>query len=316
MLDELNRRLSGIRERVAYKRKLEASGEDARRSLAYHRERLPRLVESMEQTRRDVARLEGAGPRAIIASLLGSKEETLERERHEYLAASLQHHECAHAIASCEADIGEIETSLATLGDVDATYEAALEEKARVLASGTDARAFRLMRIAEDVGVLTFQAREAREAVTAGETALEALESVSTALADLFGVGVDVIDGVGVARSQLSPTRLNVLVDATDEAQDRLRVFRRELADLGIKAKLELDLDSELDELTSSSRSLFGGYYSRSKARAEIDAAGEEVDSMAAKVERILDDVRAGIETVDKGLVDLTAERRRILEEV
>jgi hypothetical protein len=314
MTEELNRRLAGIRERVAYKRKLEASLAAARAALAYHRARLPALDSAMRKEYRDVERLEGAGPRALIASVFGSREEALERERREYLAASLQHHECTHAIATCEADVAELELSLETLGDVESLYVATLDEKERFLATGSDARAYRLARIAEELGLLAFHAREARGAIDAGEAALEALEAVAEVLPGLFGQSTTMVGDIFVSEVRINPFRLAELVEAADAARDGLRTFKRELADLGIRAKLKLDLGLELDELSARSRALFGSYYVRSQAGAQLESAREEVDAISDKVQRLVDDVEAGLSTVNKGIADLNTERLRILE--
>src|SRR5262249_38733464 len=103
--------------------------------------------------------------------------------------------------------------------------------------------------------------------------------------------------------------------EATDAARDQLHVFKRELADLGIRAKLKLDLGLEIQELSGLSRTVFGSYLLRSATNSEMASAKEEIEAISEKVERLVEDVEAGLKTVKSRLADLNAERVRILEE-
>jgi hypothetical protein len=278
-------------EKARAKRKLESSLGEARRSLAAERARLAELGAVLAKEEADVRRLEGLSLTAMFHQFLGRKEDRLDKERQEVLAAKLKYDQCAHEVASLEREIESLTGRIAGLGDPEAAYARALEEREagpRGPAGGGAAR------LTERLAEVNADIKEMGEAVAAGDAVIAALDGV---IADFRSAGnwglVDLVGG-GIIITAIKHSRIDRAKAGIHEVQSRLGRFRRELADL--RTRPEAPLGVEISSFEKFADFLFDGlifdWIVQSKIRRSLDAA---VD-MRAKMEAIVGELRRGLE--------------------
>ena len=279
-------------ERLRAKQKLDRSILEARKSLAAERERLAELGAVLDKEETDVRRLEGASLTAVFYQFLGRKEDQLDKERREMLAAKLSHDQCAHEVASLERDVADMEARLAALGDAEAGYARALEEKeARI---GGDARA-EVVGLTEKLAGLNTDLKEIGEAVAAGDSVIAGLNDV---IADFKSAGnwgiVDLIGG-GIIVTAVKHSKIDKAQAAIHEVQSRLGRFRRELADLRTRPALPLSID--ITSFEKFADFIFDGlifdWIVQSKIKRSLDAALD----MKARMEAIVGDLRRSLDS-------------------
>jgi hypothetical protein len=279
-------------ERLRAKQKLDRSILEARKSLAAERERLAELGAVLDKEETDVRRLEGASLTAVFYRFLGRKEDQLDKERREMLAAKLSHDQCAHEVASLERDVADMEARLAALGDAEAGYARALEEKeARI---GGDARA-EVVGLTEKLAGLNTDLKEIGEAVAAGDSVIAGLNDV---IADFKSAGnwgiVDLIGG-GIIVTAVKHSKIDKAQAAIHEVQSRLGRFRRELADLRTRPALPLSID--ITSFEKFADFIFDGlifdWIVQSKIKRSLDAALD----MKARMEAIVGDLRRSLDS-------------------
>ncbi|MET7338244.1 hypothetical protein [Nonomuraea sp. NPDC005650] len=187
----------------------------------------------------DVTRLEG-GLSAVLARLLGNREERLDRERAEAAAARQRVDGHRARLSRLEADARAAEDELAGLATAPKEYAELLAEKERQLISGGDARARELADLGATLDRVTADVREHAEAHRAGRAAHDALGHVLRHLNSARNASTWDMFGGGLIADSIEHNRLSAADEAAWRAQRALDVFSRELADVGVSARPHL----------------------------------------------------------------------------
>src|SRR5215475_2373343 len=155
-------------------------------NLASRRDAMAAELESaqsaLSKEERDVERLEQPSLTRIVASLRGSRDDALARERAEADAARYRVAEAQARLRSVQDEYDAVQAQLAALEPAPGRYAAVLQEKERYLRASGDPRGQRLLAIAEEWGRLQAEHREIGEAVAAASAAAQALVEVRDSL--------------------------------------------------------------------------------------------------------------------------------------
>ncbi|MEV4172643.1 hypothetical protein [Nonomuraea sp. NPDC049709] len=185
---------------------------------------------------RDVARLEG-GLSAVLARMLGNREERLERERAEAVVARERVDGHRARLAQLEADVAAAAAELAVLDPASREYAQLLAEKEQQLLRSGDPRARELADLGAALDRLSAELRECEEARQAGQGASEALGVVLRFLDSARNASTFDVFGGGLIADAYEHDKLTSADKAAWHAQRALDVFARELADTGIAAR-------------------------------------------------------------------------------
>lgn len=208
-----------------------ATAEQIRRA----RDRVDGLELELSLEEEDVARLEG-GLSAVLARMLGNREERLDRERAEVAVARERVDGHRTRLAQLESDARAAEAELAALASASAEYAELLSEKERRLIGGGDTRAKELAEIGAAFDRVTADVREHQEAHQAGQAAHDALTGVLTHLDSARNASTWDMFGGGLIADAIEHNRLHTADQAAWHAQRALDRFTRELADVGLTA--------------------------------------------------------------------------------
>ncbi|MGW5155458.1 hypothetical protein ACWEPN_08245 [Nonomuraea wenchangensis] len=143
-LDERLREAAARMHRAEHVRRLR---ETTAQQIADVRGTLEDLESKLAEEERDVARLEG-GLSAVLARVLGNREERLERERAEAAVARERVDGHRARLAHLEADAAAADAELAVLAPAPGEYARLLAEKERQLIDSGDPRARELADLA------------------------------------------------------------------------------------------------------------------------------------------------------------------------
>lgn len=201
------------------------------------RSTLEDLEFELAEEERDVARLEG-GLSAVLARILGDREERLERERAEAVAARERVDGHRARLAQLEADATAAAAELAVLDPASREYARLLAEKEQQVIRSDDPRARELADLGSALDRLSADVRECEEARQAGQGAHEALGVVLRFLDSARNASTFDMFGGGLLADAYEHDKLTSADKAAWHAQRALDVFARELADTGIAVRL------------------------------------------------------------------------------
>ncbi|MEU7894604.1 hypothetical protein AB0B45_17315 [Nonomuraea sp. NPDC049152] len=235
----IDEQLRVTRERVRRFDQLTRQRGAVTRQLGEVRQAVAELQTRLADEEGDVTRLE-TGFAGFLAKLVGSKEERLTQERAEVEAARQRLDGQRARVASLEGDLAGIDGEQARLGPVHEEYARLLAEKERLLIELADSRGRELAELAERLGDRTADLREHDEAHRAGVNAGRELAYVLDRLNSASGASRWDMLGGGYMADSVERTRLEEADQAAWQAQRKLDVFSRELADIGVAANPQL----------------------------------------------------------------------------
>lgn len=129
--------------------------------------------------------------------------------------------------------------------------------------------------------------KERREAVSAGQRALNSLRSARKHLDSAGNWGIVDMLGGGLISTFVKQSKMGNAQSDIDQAKFDLKSFSRELADVD----RQLNLNIETKDLLSFADYFFDGFFVDWMAQDRINKAKGEVDNAIKMVEKILDEV-------------------------
>jgi hypothetical protein len=244
MLEELNRELVEIKEKLRIRQKLVNDLDRTKNMLGEQRSRLAELAATLQKEGADVEKLEGLSLTGVFHAVLGDKEAQLEKERQEYLAAKLKHDECKYSVSALERDIDDLQARITGLGDLDSRHRAIFERKEELISRGSDRTAAKLIALSEASADAQSDIRELKEAIDAGNAVLAGLDGVVDSLKSARNWGTFDMLGGGLIATAVKHSRIDRARESVHCVQQSLRVFQRELADVDSRTEIEIDIGS------------------------------------------------------------------------
>lgn len=308
-LQEINLALAAIREKLGQKARLEARTDDLRQQQSSLTEQTSVLRAALREEEHDVEKLEGLSMAALFQAMLGKKEERLEAERREALAARLKYEAAARSLADVESRLAATLGELGNLSSDEAHYESLLREKSGLLGDGAAVAEMRALEevIARARGVV----KEADEAVSAGQRVLRALESAQSELDSAEGWGVYDMLGGGIFATAIKHSHMDDARDNVYEAQMLMSRFRTELADV----KVSMDIEIGGGDFLDFADYFFDGIIADWMAQSRIEEAGQSVGASAGQVEHVLNKLSTLRWDAEREAREAEEKLRRLLEQ-
>ncbi|MEU2613665.1 hypothetical protein ABZ570_19065 [Micromonospora sp. NPDC007271] len=308
---DVMRRLADAAERVREHETIGRQVELLLRRVEEAERHLDRLCHTHEREQQDVERLEGRSITRVLASLRGSRDDDLARERAEAELAARREADARAHLAELRREHRAAQARRAELADSPAAYAALLDERERQLIAGQGPRAARLAGLAGERDRLTTRARQVDEAARAAAAARTALAAVRDHLAKADGWSTyDTFFGGGMVSSVIKHNRMDDAAAAARAADRRLAVLRTELADLpGVWLTPEL----ELGELTRFADIFLDNIFTDLAVRGRIRRAQAAVERAGTAVARLRGRLATEAGEVRRSLADLAGERIALL---
>ena len=255
MLQELSSHLSRALEQKRLKTKLEQDLQDVEAELLEKSAQLAALQTQLKKEEIDVEKLERTSLTSLFYSVLGSREEQLEKERQELLSAQLRYQQTKRQVEFLQQDQQSLRERLHPLAGIETEYELLLAEKEGLLRQTNQTVARELIAFSEQMAALNSEVKEIDEAIAAGDDVIAGLEKVIESLENAEDWGTWDLLGGGFISTAMKHSRIDAAQENIHEIQGMLGRFKRELADVQKKVELRLDID----EFTSFADYFFDG---------------------------------------------------------
>lgn len=303
--EQVCQELSALRESIRQAERAGAQRQDLYNQCLTSRRRKEELAQALAKEEADVAALEHLSLASLVQTVLGRREERLDQEEREAVAARLRYQEACRTLADVEARLAQAEQAQRAAQADRARYDALLKEKQALLKERDPELARRLVPLEERAARCRSLLREIAEAQSAGRRAREALDRVAQALDSAEGWGAWDMLGGGLIATMAKHSRIDDARQAASEAQDLLSRFHNELADVQVCAQIRIDIG----ELETFCDFFFDGLIVDWVVQSQIQDAQESV----AEPQRQL---AAAMEQLDRMESQTTAELARTESEL
>lgn len=312
LYDQINKDIEGAKEKVRKKERLEGLLQRAKDSLNQEEERLRTLKKVLQKEEKDVKKLEGMSFRSLIYTILGNKQERLNKEQSEFVATKLKYDECRNSVQVLKEEIEGYSAQLSELGDVHHHLDELLKKKEELILSTGDKNAGRLQENLDKISQYTLEQNELKEAILAGNNAIQALEEAKDALDDAENMGTWDILGGGFLVTSMKHSSIDEAIDYVSKANSYLNTFSRELRDVNIN----LDLDVNISSFEKFADYFFDNFIMDINVQNKIKDSQDSVNCMLANVRELVNNLNRRYDDLQLQIAQLQVLNRTIIEEI
>ena len=309
MLTALNEKLNGLRGKMAQCEKTEAMINELRAQEKELAARVGELASLLQIEQEDVDRLTG-GFWSIYYAIIGKREEMLEKERAEALAASMKYETAKKELEAVQQEIFSIQLKSASVKQLEREYRAALMEKVEVMKT-MSAYAEKITELEEKKGYLEIQIREVGEAREAGRRVLGQIDRIESSLDSAEGWGTWDLFGGGVISDIAKYSHLDEAQAGAQNLEALLRRFKTELADITIHADLAVPTDGFL----RFADWFFDGFFVDWTVLSRIRESKESLKSAQRQVQKVMDQLHRMENAMKRKQEELDFNIRTLAEE-
>jgi hypothetical protein len=248
----------------------------------------------------------------VLASLHGSRDDALAREKAEAEAAGYKVAQAQQRLESVRAELARLQDRLAQLAGGPQAYADALAAKEQFLTHSADPRGARLLALADERGRLIAELNELYRARDDAGTAVQALADVQDRLGTAANWSTfDTYLDHGMIANAIKHDRIDEAAQAADVADQRLAALRTDLADLGgyepTAPRLEISGGFKFADI------FFNNIFTDLAVGRQIRDAQDNVDRSVQQVQALRDRLEYQIGTVTERLGAMDAERQQLL---
>lgn len=284
MLKELNDRLEAVKE------KERTSGKWQERLLVLEAERrmleqqVSELEQIWQQEHEDVERLKGGSLSGFVLSLLGRKEERLQREEVEAVEAKAKYDAAVAAVQFNAEELRRANGRLAESADWQQDYQQIIADKEQMLRRYLPEKAREIDKLTERKSAAGLELKELEEAIHAGEFLRAPLAEAQTRLDSARNWGTYDMLGGGMLSTHIKHGKIEDATHFIHEARGRLGSFQKELRDVNMLLSVDIDISSFL----KFADYFFDGLFSDWMVQGKIKRAQEQVSEVLLKVDDTL----------------------------
>lgn len=310
MFTEINREIYQLKEKLRAKEKLLSQKDMLEAELRRKAQVRDELYKKLLKEKADVEKLEGLSFSAIFLSLVGKKEDRLDKEREELLEAELRYEECLETIRELEKELKEIDEKLKDFSHVRARYNELIKEKERQLLKDDSYQGRRLRESLDLINELKLDIKEVDEAIEAGDRAIDGLEEMKEHLLSARSWGVWDVLGGGFISDMAKHSAIDKANEVGHRVQYLLKSFQKELADVNQFTDIKVNISS----FTAFADFFFDGFFVDWFVQSKINRSIENVNGALSRIDSILRDLRNDRDKLNNLLKEKEAEVKKILE--
>ena len=309
-LQEIDQAIARLTAAEARRKQLTAQIEELYRQRGERQAKVEETAAIFRKEQDDVDKLEKGGLRALLLSLTGDKEERLDQERREAMAAKCQYEQARSDLDYLERKLSDLIREREGLLSAPSQLEDLWEEKAQLVKSMGGPRGERLVALDREQTELLHQQKELREAISAGENAKRLLGQVQDDLDSARNWGTWDMLGGGLVATMAKHDRLDSAQSSIRAAQRALSDFRTELADVG---RLEVP-SIQIGEFATFADYFFDDIFSDWYVQSSIKKAQYGISEARMKLTAALRTLTAARQDLDERLAQLDRERENLLD--
>lgn len=296
---EYNKRLEELRQQIARKNRLEYLIKDLQKQQQELSDKVYELEQIKIKEQTDADKLEGRSLAAFYYSVIGKKDAMLDKERQEAYAARVKYDAALSELNAVESDIQKYQVDLRAAQKSEQLYQQTLEEKAAYLKASNSVDANEIIAFENQLTYLENQLIELKEAISAGESAVETVHQILSQLDDAEGWATWDMLGGGLIADACKYSSLDEAQELVECLQVQLRRFKTELADVSIQSDIQVSIDGFL----RFADFFFDGLFADWAVMDKIDQSKQQVvdtNNQLANVLKELDRLTASVEQEKK----------------
>lgn len=286
-MSEYGEKVRVLKEKVLRKAHLEKLLEELDIQRADLEDKVYRYGLTKAREQKEADRLEGRSLTAFVYTVIGKKEEKLEKEQREAKEAAVRYDAAARELDAVKSDIERYGAELISLKTCEAELESATAAAVAEIKGSDKPEREEIFRLEQERAVLLNKLRELDEAVAAGDTAHKTVSEIKIKLDKAVNMGEWDLFGGGMLPDIMKHGYLDEAQGLVEKLQTELRRFRTELADVQFDADFRINEDGFL----RFADYFFDGFFVDLASLRKIEKSRDYVLSVKRDLENVLNAV-------------------------
>lgn len=276
--------LQQLAQEMERQKRLLAMDESLRRQEADLQAKADRLHAAWVEEQEDVERLNRLSLAAVFYDLLGKKEEQLEKEHREAVAAAAKYQTAKAELENIQKERHQIRAELSILDGCEERYRQACDDRIAVLRSTDSEQGAKIIALEKEEAAVCAQLHELGEAVQAAKTAADVASQVRSELDSAESWGTWDLLGGGLIADMVKHDHLDSAQSAINHLQGCLRNLKTELVDVHI----HVDMEVNTDDFLRFADWFFDGLFADWAMQDRIEEAQNQISTIADQIQAIL----------------------------
>ncbi|WP_211747683.1 hypothetical protein [Paenibacillus sp. Marseille-Q4541] len=310
MYQETNERLALLKEKGRLLHKWTSREENLLQLEKKTEELLYNRKEHLVAEQKDVDQLLKTSLASLFYSVIGRKEERLEKEEKELLESKALYEEACHALQNTRKQLTEVRNEIAALHEWQhwrQEYDQIMAAKQKSLAESDTF----IQQCLEHEVMLKGQLKEVEEAEKAGHSVLDCLDEAEESLKSAGNWGTYDMLGGGMISTHIKHSRLDDAENHVHDAQLYLRKFQEELRDVDVI----LNSNFEIQGMLTFADYFLDGFFSDWLVQSKIHDAQDSVCKGMGEVGRVLIKLDTTKRNLQTELAKWENQRKKAVEE-
>lgn len=284
MFEEMNKELERLHQGFMRFQKTEAMLDNLTTQLNAQKIIAVSRQKALEKEDLDLEKIGKTSITSLFYTLLGSREQQIEKERQEALAAKLKLDQCLYEIQNIQASINQLERERAEYSGCEKQYNELLRKKHDMLLEQHGQNAEKVIELENEILTCRSRQKEIDEAVSAGNDVTRCIVRVSENLNSAENWGTWDLLGGGLISDLAKHSRIDDARTAASQVSVLLSRFRSELADV----KITSDIHIEIDGFTKFADFFFDGLIADWVVQSKIHDSQASVAQVEREVHSVL----------------------------
>jgi hypothetical protein len=301
----INLKLEQAQQGVARLRKVDAMLDQLKLEQVELGRRRCELKAILARENEDVAKLEHTSLASLFYAALGRREEQVDKERQEALAAKLKLDQAEKDLADVQARIAELAAERTRYLHCPQEFAALYAQKKEELLRDNGEAAQAILALVDEQNRARINLREINEAIAVGEEVLGSLEMAEQSLDKAGGWGTWDLLGGGLISDLAKHSHLDDAQAEIEHTQHLLRRFKTELTDIQISSEITMATGGFAKFADFFFDGLIADWFMQSKIRQSQDSisrVGSEVAGILQKLRYLQDQENARLAKLDAAM--------------
>lgn len=310
MLEQINIQINNVKNELARKYVLENKLNELKTELYKWEEELDKLESNLRKEKRDVDKLKKLSLSSLVSTVMGNKEEKLEKEEQEYIMAKIKYDGCKSKVNSIKSDINQITTSLNSLSKYQEEYETLLKKKIELInIYGDESTKNKIIELEEKIDYNLREIKELNESITVGNSLMSEIATAKKLLNSAKGWSTFDILGGDILSSMAKHNKIDEAQSHFSKISNLTRSFNKELKDVNISGV-------GFSATTKAFDIFFDNIFSDLSVDKHINESYEKVCSLEIKVENILIKLNTNKENLNKEITSIKNEYDEFIKSI
>lgn len=309
MFEQINKELEQLQQGISRYAKIESMLDNLRIQLIEQEDKGRRYEDELKKEQVDVDKISKMSLTTVFYTILGSREEQIEKERQEVLAAQLKYNDIKSQIEDTQFQISKLVEEKKEYVHCESKYHTLFQQKYDMLIQSNNVNIEKILEIEKNISLTKSNIIEIAEAVVAGNRVIDEINNTEESLDSAEGWGLwDMWGGGGLITDMIKHSHIDDARSTASEVQRLLNHFRTELADVKIASQINIDIEGFVKFADFFFDGLIADWVVQSHIKDSLESVNtvkNEVNNVIRKLNHMKDIDNANLDKLESELSNL-----------